>query len=107
MKRPPLATWLLNQALSSPMRESVLGDLIEQYQRGRSRFWFWRQVLMTLLAESWNDIRDHQNIGLLHLVASSHWDEPKNPQYTLGVGAVRPVGVSKLAETWNSNISCS
>ena len=67
MKRPPpLASWLQNQALSSPMRESVL-----------------------------------------HLVASSHWDEPRNPEYTLGVGAVRPVGVSKLAETWNSNISCS
>src|SRR5262249_47166349 len=38
--------------------------LIEQYERGRSRLWFWRQVLMTLLVGSWNDIRDHQMLAL-------------------------------------------
>jgi hypothetical protein len=30
------------------MKDSVIGDLIEQYQDGRSRFWYWRQALIIL-----------------------------------------------------------
>jgi hypothetical protein len=44
--RPPvLATWLLNHLASGEKSESLIGDLIEQYQRGRSSAWYWRQVV--------------------------------------------------------------
>jgi len=42
---PAAAGWLLELFCSSAEHESVIGDLVEQYQLGRGRFWYWRQVL--------------------------------------------------------------
>jgi preprotein translocase subunit SecY len=47
MKPPRLATWLLDQLGPS---EALAGDLIEEYARRGSAFWFWRQVIMAVLA---------------------------------------------------------
>ena len=45
---PKLALWLL-KSLGSPYHgEALAGDLIEQYQQGRSRVWCWWQVLAAL-----------------------------------------------------------
>jgi hypothetical protein len=44
-RRPPrLALWLLEHAWVGVYREALTGDLIEHYQAGQSRWWFWRQV---------------------------------------------------------------
>lgn len=43
---PPIATWFLNQFGSAPENESAIGDLIEQYQRGKGSIWYWRQALV-------------------------------------------------------------
>ena len=43
---PAAATWLLQFFCSSPENEAMIGDLLEQYQNGRSPFWYWRQVLV-------------------------------------------------------------
>jgi len=48
MKRrhaPATATGFLKVFCSSTEYDSVTGDLLEQYQRGRGRLWYWRQVL--------------------------------------------------------------
>ena len=42
---PSIATWFLKLFCSSTEHEAVIGDLSEQYQSGRGRFWYWRQVL--------------------------------------------------------------
>jgi signal peptidase I len=47
---PRLAVWLLQHAGSRYRRESLAGDLIEQFQSGRSDAWFWRQVLQAVCA---------------------------------------------------------
>jgi hypothetical protein len=39
---PALATAILERLV--PANESLVGDLIEEYRRGRSRAWYWRQV---------------------------------------------------------------
>ena len=41
---PKIALWLLKRWGSPYHSESLAGDLIEQYQEGRSRAWCWRQV---------------------------------------------------------------
>src|SRR5262245_14363028 len=41
---PAIATWLLKLFCSSAEDESLIGDLLEKYQQGRGRFWYWRQV---------------------------------------------------------------
>jgi hypothetical protein len=45
---PALATWLLSRLLTGEKSESLIGDLMEQYQRGRSRVWYWRQTVSAL-----------------------------------------------------------
>jgi hypothetical protein len=37
--------------------EALCGDLIEEYQRGRSRAWFWRQVLVAVVASVTHEVR--------------------------------------------------
>jgi hypothetical protein len=61
---PRVATWLAQRLVSGPRRESLLGDLIEQYRQGRSRSWYWRQgsavqqCLRSLLTRS-GEVRAH------------------------------------------------
>ena len=54
MKRSPpaFATWLLAHFASDYQRDSLVGDLIEQYQQGGSRFWYWKQVVAALAVAS-------------------------------------------------------
>jgi uncharacterized protein involved in exopolysaccharide biosynthesis len=48
--RPPhFADWLLQRLTSGPRQQSIIGDLHEQYGRGRSVFWYWRQTITTIL----------------------------------------------------------
>jgi hypothetical protein len=46
---PRLATWLLIHLGPAYQRESLIGDLLEEYQRDRSRGWYWRQTGAALL----------------------------------------------------------
>ena len=56
--RPPaLARWLLERLGSTD--EALVGDLLEEYLRRRSRTWYWRQVLMVILAGQGRDLRAH------------------------------------------------
>jgi hypothetical protein len=59
MKRSPpaLATWLLAHFGSDYQRDSLLGDLIEQYHCGRSRLWYWEQVAAALVIASAKGLR--------------------------------------------------
>jgi hypothetical protein len=43
---PAVATRFLELLCSSAEHESVIGDLFEEYHRGRGRLWYWRQVLV-------------------------------------------------------------
>jgi hypothetical protein len=46
---PKMAVWLLKQWASPYRRDSLLGDLREMYRAGRSRLWYWRQVIAALI----------------------------------------------------------
>jgi hypothetical protein len=54
---PALASWLLEHWGSAYHGESLAGDLIEQYQEGRSRGWYWKQVIAAILIARWRFIR--------------------------------------------------
>jgi|SRR5580700_7042161 hypothetical protein len=45
---PVVATWLIERLGPVHHRESLTGDLIEQYGRGRSESWYWRQVAIAV-----------------------------------------------------------
>jgi len=71
-QRPPLmATWLLVKCGASP---SLIGDLEEQFQRGRSRAWYWRQALRASAAHTYQNILDHKLFALnAILIACTFW----------------------------------
>jgi hypothetical protein len=52
-----LALWLLKSWGSKYHGESLAGDLIEQYQEGRSRAWWWWQVAAAILAARARSVR--------------------------------------------------
>ena len=43
-----IAAWILDRFGPMPETEAIAGDLIEQYQQGRSRWWYWREVVVAL-----------------------------------------------------------
>jgi hypothetical protein len=45
---PALALWLIRHACPGPDNEALIGDLLERFREGRSRDWFWRQVVVAI-----------------------------------------------------------
>jgi len=54
---PSLATRLLESLGPQRTSEALLGDLIEQYEGGRSRTWYWRQVILALVISAGREVR--------------------------------------------------
>lgn len=51
LREPPsIATWLLKRFARGYRAESLLGDLLEEYQAGRTPGWYWRETIAVLLA---------------------------------------------------------
>jgi hypothetical protein len=53
---PRIAAWLLRYFGSSANNDVVIGDLDERYRQGRSRVWYWRQVLVALAGQRWRTL---------------------------------------------------
>ena len=66
---PKLAMWLLEEWGSCYHSESLAGDLIEQYREGRSRAWYWKQVIAAILAARWRFVRSLKWSGAARVVA--------------------------------------
>lgn len=69
MREPPrLAIWLLKRFVTAPRGESLLGDLFEEYQAGRTSGWYWREVLLALLLAGQRAGRDLVSRRAVHVV---------------------------------------
>jgi len=47
-KSPTTARWLLEKALTGHNREALIGDLDEEFARGQSAWWYWRQAIVAV-----------------------------------------------------------
>jgi len=63
-KPPRLSTWLLERLAPRQNRESITGDLCEQVLRGRSAWWYRRQVFGTIFAGLAADIAAHKLLAV-------------------------------------------
>ena len=61
---PRLATWVLERLAPRHRRESLVGDLREQFHRGRSAWWYRRQVFGTILVGLVSDVASHRLLAL-------------------------------------------
>lgn len=58
--RPSLvAIWLVDRLSEDYRRDALIGDLLEEYQRGRSNVWLWGQVLRAIRASMGLSVRNH------------------------------------------------
>ena len=65
--QPPIvATWVLTHF--GNRNEVLAGDLVEEYRRGRSVAWYWRQVIVAILVGCGNDIRAHKLLTVRALI---------------------------------------
>lgn len=59
-RQPPAgATWILERLTSGSAYSPLAGDLIEEYQNGRSRLWYWRQVFTAVMMALLKELRSH------------------------------------------------
>jgi hypothetical protein len=65
---PILMTWLLERLAPHHQRESLIGDLREQFHDGRSAWWYRRQVFTTILAGLAEDVGTHKLLGVRAIV---------------------------------------
>jgi hypothetical protein len=68
---PRVASWLLRRLAGGSNRESLIGDLDEQFARGRSSWWYWRQVVSAVLVGVAMDLRDHPWLAIRSVVLTS------------------------------------
>ena len=54
---PAVATKLVESLVAERTSEALLGDLIEEYEGGRSRTWYWRQVILALVISAGREVR--------------------------------------------------
>ncbi|HVZ24172.1 MAG TPA: hypothetical protein VG871_24035 [Vicinamibacterales bacterium] len=52
-----VGTWLLDRFCLDP---AVAGDLMEEYRRGQTTLWYWREVVAAICAYSWSAIWEHK-----------------------------------------------
>lgn len=58
LRQPPrIAAWLLRRFVTFDRRDSLLGDLFEEFQTGRTRGWYWRETLTALLIHARREAR--------------------------------------------------
>ena len=56
---PKLAIWLLRHALPGGDNDALTGDLIERFREGKTRGWFWKEVLIAFAVGVLGEIRRH------------------------------------------------
>lgn len=56
---PRAATWLLERVGGRSRFDPLIGDLLEQFEDGHSRLWYWRQAVGTLAIDLAQPLRLH------------------------------------------------
>jgi hypothetical protein len=73
-KPPAVATWLVEHLNSRDPKGVLAGDLLEQFNQGRSNAWYWRQVLVVILLVGIKEWR----VLALAAVVTVGWAYPLN-----------------------------
>lgn len=61
---PVVAMWLLERFGVKRQNDALIGDLVEEYQAGRSAAWFWRQTAVAITRAMARDVRENRLLAL-------------------------------------------
>jgi len=61
---PAFPARLLKRMVPAQDHEVLLGDLAEEYQRGRSTTWYWLQICAAVVIGTFRDVRTHPLLAL-------------------------------------------
>jgi len=67
---PVVSTWLLERPAPIHQRESLIGDLREQYHEGRSGWWYRRQAFVTIVVIVTDDIFSQKLLAIRALISA-------------------------------------
>jgi hypothetical protein len=76
---PYLATWMLEHWMLGSSNNALAGDLLEEFRSGRAgrtRAWYWRQVIVAIAINCSREILNHRSVMLFAVmwsVASPAW----------------------------------
>lgn len=59
---PPLARWMLEHLALGSNSDALTGDILEEFLCGRSRWWYWREVLFAIAVGFLREIRRRRSI---------------------------------------------
>lgn len=84
-----IATWMLEHLTLGDENEALAGDLLEELRHGRSKAWYWRQVLVVIVLGFTSELRTRWPA----VVYAALWSAPQ-PAYSFYV--VRRIQVSSF-----------
>jgi len=90
---PVLATWFLSTCLLGQNAEALIGDLIEQYRRGRSSRWYWRQAVRAIVATFAAEMWQHKLLAIVAVALGTYLGQ-------VYMVIVRPSWVAELDRLW-------
>jgi hypothetical protein len=65
---PTVATWFLEHMRSGRENECLVGDLMEDYGRGRSNAWYWKQVLAAIVTSFYQEVRTNYLLAIKAII---------------------------------------
>ncbi|MGA2191522.1 MAG: hypothetical protein ABSH33_23675 [Steroidobacteraceae bacterium] len=65
---PRVALWIVERCGPNYQGESLTGDLIEQFQLGKSRWWFWKEAAAAVLIAQFRRIQEIPLLPALRVV---------------------------------------
>jgi hypothetical protein len=96
---PVVATWLLKRFGAGRHSESIAGDLIEQHAHGRSRSWYWRQVLVAIAFSRLRAIRARSWVAAKRTILHIAIEVP------LGLGVITGIDQSRRSHDLREMLS--
>ena len=91
---PQAAMWFADRFISGARRDSLVGDLVEQFDTGKSTVWFWRQVLAAIVTSAAADRASHKLLAARALIVGA------TLYYVL---AIPVIWIAPFAQTWIGN----
>jgi hypothetical protein len=103
MKRSHAITaWLFNLL---DLDRALAGDLLEERGRGRSAFWYYRQVVVAICLASWNALLDHKLLALRAVATGCATNYVLMFLFERFLPRLAPLGPTASARTWIMGLS--